>query len=48
MMLDVDGFKQVNDAFGHAAGDQALIDIAEQLRTALEPGDSAIAQAARK
>ena len=39
MMLDLDGFKQVNDAFGHGAGDQSLVDIAHALRTVLRHDD---------
>ena len=39
LMLDIDGFKMVNDAFGHGAGDQALVDIAESLRSALRRDD---------
>ena len=39
MLLDVDGFKLLNDSFGHAAGDQALIDMAEALRSILRPTD---------
>lgn len=31
MMLDLDGFKQVNDALGHDAGDLLLMDIASAL-----------------
>jgi diguanylate cyclase (GGDEF)-like protein len=31
VMLDVDYFKRVNDLFGHAAGDQALQDVAKTL-----------------
>lgn len=39
LMLDIDGFKLLNDKFGHAAGDQALVDIAGSLRSVLRHGD---------
>ncbi len=39
LMLDVDGFKLVNDVFGHASGDQILRDIARALRSVLRKGD---------
>jgi two-component system, cell cycle response regulator len=39
MLADVDRFKAVNDTFGHAAGDAALVEIAARLRDNLRPGD---------
>ena len=39
LVLDVDHFKAVNDAFGHAVGDQVLVRIAEACRQALRQFD---------
>jgi len=39
MMLDLDGFKLVNDSHGHAAGDEALRIIAARIGHALRKGD---------
>ncbi len=41
MFLDLDGFKEVNDARGHAEGDQVLVAAGESLVAALRAGDTA-------
>jgi diguanylate cyclase (GGDEF)-like protein/PAS domain S-box-containing protein len=41
LFIDLDGFKEVNDTFGHAAGDRILITAARRLGDQLRRGDTA-------
>jgi diguanylate cyclase (GGDEF)-like protein/PAS domain S-box-containing protein len=38
--LDLDGFKPINDTWGHDVGDQLLIEMANRFKSALRAGDS--------
>ncbi|MGZ5780787.1 MAG: diguanylate cyclase domain-containing protein, partial [Burkholderiaceae bacterium] len=40
LFLDLDGFKPINDAFGHHMGDQLLIAVAERLRATVRQADA--------
>lgn len=40
LILDIDFFKTINDDHGHDAGDQVLIELVRQLRSALRVSDS--------
>jgi diguanylate cyclase (GGDEF)-like protein len=40
VMIDLDGFKLVNDRFGHPAGDEVLRDVAAALRDAVRDQDT--------
>jgi diguanylate cyclase (GGDEF)-like protein len=39
LMIDLDWFKEINDTFGHVAGDGILRDLAHRLKTSLRPYD---------
>lgn len=39
LMIDLDGFKRVNDVWGHGAGDEVLRAVAQELRTAVRDSD---------
>ena len=38
LMLDLDGFKAVNDLHGHGAGDRVLVEVAERMSTVIRAG----------
>ena len=44
VVMDLDGFKRVNDRFGHAAGDEVLRDVAAALKATVRDQDTVVRQ----
>jgi diguanylate cyclase (GGDEF)-like protein len=40
LFVDLDGFKSINDSFGHAAGDRVLVEIGRRFAAELADGDT--------
>lgn len=40
LYMDLDGFKTINDAYGHCIGDTVLVQVADRLRAATRPQDT--------
>ena len=40
LFIDLDGFKMINDTYGHEEGDNLLLEVSERLVNAIRPGDT--------
>jgi len=40
--IDLDGFKKINDTYGHEVGDHLMVAVADRIRSVLGPSDQAV------
>ena len=40
LFCDLDGFKRINDLFGHAAGDALLVEVGKRIKSSVRSGDT--------
>ena len=40
LFIDLDGFKMINDTYGHETGDHLLLEVSDRLVNAIRPGDT--------